>query len=128
MVVLFWVVGVFALVEAPKALGPLWPRPPLPQQVRSEGKRWVKMLQRSDDRLQPAELGPLRRELAYGRNSLLRALRHADTSPERRRARRYARRWMRSMRHARRAWNRDGCAGPASQLAIDRGGARAICA
>lgn len=128
LVVLFWLVGVFALVEAPKALGPLWPRPPLPQQVRAEGKLWVKMLRRSDGRLQRAELRSLRRELAYRRNSVLRAIRHADTKPERRQARRSARRWMRSMRHARRAWNRDGCADTASQLVIDRGGARAICA
>jgi serine/threonine protein kinase len=127
LLVLLWVGGVLALVEAPSALGPFWPRPPLPHQVRAEGKQWVEMLQRSHTHIQPAELGSLRRELAKSRNSVLRALRHADTKPERRQAHRRARRWMRTMRRARRAWNRDGCASASSRLAIDRGGARAIC-
>jgi serine/threonine protein kinase len=127
LLTLFWVMGTLALVQAPHALGPLWTRPPLPRQVRAEGKEWVGLLQQSEDRIQPARLGALRRRLSQSRNSILRALRYADTRAERRRANRRAHRWMRTMRRGRHAWQRPRCHLPNARLEIDRQGARAIC-
>jgi serine/threonine protein kinase len=127
LVVFLWVIAAIGLAEAPQALGPQWSRPALPLQVRAEGKEWVGMLRQPNRRIGRLPVGELRRRLADSRNSVLRGLRHADTTPQLRRAKRRAKRWMRSMRHARTLWHQPRCHTASARLRIDGGGARAIC-
>ncbi len=129
IVALAWTASAELMPEAPRAVASLfWPGGhSLQHRVVAEGKQWTKMLRHPDLRTRRSHVKALRRRLAASRNARLRALRQADSKGERHHARRGARDWVKSMRHARHAWHQPGCRHLDARLSIGATGARAIC-
>jgi hypothetical protein len=108
---LAWTVGAEELPRAPGAVAPLlWRRDSSShQRVIAESKNWTAMLHSSHSGLNNPQTRALTTALRHSRDAVLRAFRRAQTPHRRHLARKRARRWTRSMRHARRTWRSPRC-------------------
>jgi tRNA A-37 threonylcarbamoyl transferase component Bud32 len=126
---LAWTAGAEALPEAPGAVAPLlWQNDTsLQQRVAAESKRWTAVLHKQSPHLNHSQTRTLTTSLRRSRNAVLRALRRAQAPDNRHLARKRARRWIRSMRHARHTWQSPRCRHYGGQLTIGASGAAARC-